>query len=158
MDSQSSDKRTKTPSARASRIALVVTVVVLTAAVTTAWWMDVGAPSDAYTVSVIRDGATIATFDSGALKSMEQKKIVAQNQDQEGPPLLSVLEAAGAGTFDSVMVKGAGLRDDGLIELNANQVDEDVVLDFAERGTVKVCGPKIAWEDRVRDVQVIEVR
>jgi len=158
MDSQSSDKRNMTPPARASRIALVVTVVVLAAAVTTAWWLQSRAPQDAYVVRVTHGTTTVAKFNADALHALEQRAIVAQGQDQEGPSLLDVLDAAGIKSFDSVVVRGAGLRDDGLIELGAAQVGHDVVLDFAERGTTKVCGPNIAWEDRVRDVQVIEIR
>lgn len=143
---------------KAPRIALVVTVVVLAATVTTAWVLERRASPDAYTVTVIHDGTQAAAFDLESLKSMEQKAIVAQGQEQEGPPLLVVLEAAGIDTFRSVIIRGAGLRDDGYIELSAAEVDEDVVLDFSNRGTAKVSGPQIAWEDRVRDVQVIEVR
>jgi hypothetical protein len=60
--------------------------------------------------------------------------------------------------FDSVTVTGLGVRDDGRIVLSRAQVDQDVVLDVAERGTTKLCGPNIAYEDRVRDVERIEVR
>jgi hypothetical protein len=81
-----------------------------------------------------------------------------QGQLQEGPALLEVLRQAGVEEFDSVVVRGMALRDAGVIELGRDEVDEDVLLDFAIRGTVKLCGPQIGWADRVRDVEEIEVR
>ena len=51
-----------------------------------------------------------------------------------------------------------GIRDEGYITLTRSQVRPDVLLDFAERGTVKLVSPRLAWEDRVRDVTGIEVR
>jgi hypothetical protein len=41
---------------------------------------------------------------------------------------------------------------------NRDEIDEDVLLDFALRGTTKLCGPDIPWERRVRDVERIVVR
>jgi hypothetical protein len=41
--------------------------------------------------------------------------------------------------------------------LTAAEVSEDVILDIANRGTVKIVGPRIAWDDRVRDVTDIIV-
>jgi hypothetical protein len=36
-------------------------------------------------------------------------------------------------------------------------VTDEVLLDIANRGTVKVVGPDISWDDRVRDVTEIVV-
>jgi len=54
-------------------------------------------------------------------------------------------------------VRGPGVRDDGLLVLERDQLTGDVVLDFANRGTVKIAGPDIAWADRVRDITELEV-
>jgi hypothetical protein len=55
-------------------------------------------------------------------------------------------------------VRGAGIRDDGHLTLTAAQAAQHVVVDFTERGTVKVCGPDLLRPDWVRDVISIDVR
>ncbi len=73
--------------------------------------------------------------------------------------MLAVLEAAGVGRdFSELEITGMGLRDGGRLLLTAAQVDEGVLLDFAERGTVKVVSPELSWRERVRDVVEIAVR
>jgi hypothetical protein len=145
---------------RKQKIAFAVTAVALLTAVTVAWSLQVSSEVDGggYAVDVVRDGAVLETFDVEALAALGMRKVVTQGQQQEGPPLLAVLGAAGVTDFDSVTVTGLGVRDDGRIVLSRAQVDQDVVLDVAERGTTKLCGPNIAYEDRVRDVERIEVR
>jgi hypothetical protein len=143
-----------------TRILLVVAAV-LVLVVGAAWALELTSGSgddDPYTITIMRDGEVLAVFDLEALKAMESRRIVMQASWQEGPPLLTVLEAAGVDQFDSVLVRGLGVRDSGRIELSRDEVTEDVLLDFALRGTTKVCGPDIAWADRVRDVDLIEVR
>jgi hypothetical protein len=54
-------------------------------------------------------------------------------------------------------VRGAGLRDKGSLSLTAAQVRRKVQLDFADRGTVKVCGPSLYHAEWVRDVVSIDV-
>jgi hypothetical protein len=100
----------------------------------------------------------VADYDITALKGLEWRKVRMQGQEQEGPPLLRMLEDAGISEFAVVVVSGPGVRDDGRIELSAEDIDEDVLLDIAARGTAKLCGPEITWDDRVRDVHTIEVR
>lgn len=158
MDLQSGASSGAPGSGRSPVIALVVTVAILLAAVTTAWLLEISAPEDVYSVTVFVDEQAVAEFSAQDLAAMEQVHIVAQGQNQVGPSLLSVLAAAGVDSFEGLVIRGQGLRDDGVIELTRSEVTPDVVLDFAERGTVKICSPKISWADRVRDVQVIEVR
>ena len=105
-----------------------------------------------------RDGQVAKVLDLDDLKSLPTRKVVMQDQEPEGPPLLALLNDAGIRSFERVKVVGLGVRDDGIIVLAANQVNDDVLLDIAVRGTTKLCGPDIAWGDRVRDVQRIEVQ
>jgi len=145
-------------SKRTQRIALVATAVLLGAAVATAWVVDIVTPDSAYTIKVVEDERVLAEYDIDALKQFEWRAVRMQGQLQEGPPLSDVLKASGVSSFDRVVVSGPGVRDDGIIELDADEIDEDVLLDIAVRGTAKLCGPNIEWEDRVRDVHTIEVR
>lgn len=141
-----------------ARIALVVTVVALAATVTVAWAIDLSTDDSGYRIEVVAEGAVLERFDLEDLTSMEARRVRMQLQTQEGPPLLAVLREAGVEEFRSVRVVGTGARDSGQIVLLRREIDQDVLLDIAARGTAKVCGPGIEWEDRVRDVTRIEVR
>jgi hypothetical protein len=116
-----------------------------------------GPGSDEYAIVVIREGTILARFTVNDLKEIGFVVVVIQGKPQDGPRLLSVLTAAGVDDFDRVRVSGMGVRDSGAITLRRDQISENVVLDLATRGTVKVVGPDIEWEDRVRDVTEIVV-
>jgi len=139
--------------------ALVATVVIIVAAVATAWALQsFGGSTSDYKVTVTRAGSVVGVFTLADIAKMPGRRVVMQGQAQEGPPLLAVLQQAGVERFEEVRIVGMGVRDDGLIVLSASEIDQDVLIDIAERGTTKLCGPDIAWADRVRDVERIEVR
>jgi hypothetical protein len=151
-------KRTLT---RKQTVVLWAIAVTLVAAVALAWSLEYFASQsdeDVYTVSVVRDEEVVRVFDLEELRDFDTRQMEMQGEVQEGPPLLDVLGEAGVTDFSSVTIVGAGLRDSGRIVLKSGDIDENVLLDFSSRGTVKVCGPEIVWEDRVRDVERIEVR
>jgi hypothetical protein len=141
---------------------ITAAVLVLVAVVATAWLLDFvargSAVAESYRVTVSMDSEELAVFSLDDLRAIESRRVVMQGQVQEGPPLLAVLRAAGVDRFDTVVIRGMGLRDEGILSLKNSEVDEDVLLDYAIRGTVKLCGPDIAWGYRVRDVEEIEVQ
>jgi hypothetical protein len=140
---------------------LVMVVGVLALVLVAAWGLDLmqgGSAASDYRVRVVHDDEVLAVFSLDDLRAMESRRVVMDGQLQEGPALLDVLSAAGVEEFDAVVVRGMGVRDKGQLELKRADVNEDVLLDFAIRGTVKLCGPEITWVDRVRDVEEIEVR
>lgn len=114
--------------------------------------------SDAeYVVVVIRDGEVLERFTMDDMRDLDMATVEVLGKTEEGPTLLAVLKAAGVTEFSRVYIGGMGIRDDGSIVLTRAQVTGEVLLDIANRGTVKVVGPDIAWEDRVRDVTEIVV-
>jgi hypothetical protein len=120
---------------------------------------DDGPPASVYSVAVTRDGELLRTFAVAELQALPTATFTAEGKVQEGPTLLSVLDAAGVGGgFDEVEITGMGIRDEGRLVLAADAVDDTLVLDFAERGTVKVVSPELSWRERVRDVVEIAVR
>jgi hypothetical protein len=120
---------------------------------------DDGPPVSVYSVAVTRDGELLRTFAVADLEALPTVSITAEGKAQEGPSLATVLEAAGVDDdFSEVEITGMGLRDGGRLLLTAAQLDEGVLLDFAERGTVKVVSPELSWRERVRDVVEIAVR
>jgi hypothetical protein len=110
-----------------------------------------------YTVAVLRGGDVLRRFTPADLRRLPQVTITADGKEQDGPTVHAVLSAAGVTDFDRLEVRGMGLRDDGRLTLAARQVGEDLVLDFTDRGTLKVVSPDLDWGDRVRDVTELRV-
>jgi hypothetical protein len=143
-------------------------VVLVVAAVLAAWGLQAryaggagsskGDPAPAYSIAVKRDGRLLKTYDLAALRALPQSRVVIDGKQQTGPSLTVVLKDAGAGRFDSVEVRGAGLRDKGSLTLTAADVLKGVQIDFSDRGTVKVCGPGLYHAEWVRDVISIDAR
>ena len=109
-----------------------------------------------YAITVLHDGKKLKRYDLAALRALPQTRLVIDGKEQTGPALTTLLSDAGATTYTSVAVRGAGLRDKGSLTLTATQVDQHVQLDFSDRGTVKVCGPKLYHAQWVRDVISID--
>ena len=110
-----------------------------------------------YSIAVQRDGATLTTYGLAALHELPQARIVIDGKEQTGPSLRMLLQDAGAARYETVVIRGAGLRDKGSLTLTAAQVRRQVQLDFSDRGTVKVCGPDLYHAEWVRDVLSIDV-
>ncbi|MGE5230083.1 MAG: hypothetical protein ACM3MJ_10235, partial [Deltaproteobacteria bacterium] len=107
---------------------------------------------------VRQGGEVLKGYDLAALHSLPQVSMVIDGSEQDGPLLRTVLEDAGAASFAAVDIVGAGIRDAGRLTLTVDEVDRDVLLDFSERGTVKVCGARLDREEWVRDVVSIDAR
>lgn len=110
-----------------------------------------------YVVKVVRDGAVLRSFTPAQLRELPQAAVVADGKEQDGPTVAAVLRAAGVQDYVTLEIRGMGLRDAGRLRLAAAEVDDDLVLDFSDRGTVKVVSPDLSWGDRVRDVTELRV-
>jgi len=165
---------TEAPSGRSdgrarSRQRVLVVAAALVVVVAGAWLLEravngsAGGPSGppappAYSVRVTRDGAELKTFTVDDLRGLPQASEEVDGKLQEGPSLPAVLVAAGVGTsYESLVITGLGVRDDGRLRLPAARVNEAVLLDFSDRGTMKVVSPALDWSERVRDVVEIAV-
>jgi hypothetical protein len=152
---------------RTARLTGLAAILVL-AAVLAAWGLQAryadGAgsskddPAPSYSVAVRQGGTTLASYDLAALRALPQSRVVIDGKEQTGPLLATLLEDAGVGSYDAVLVKGAGLRDKGSLTLTPDQVRQRVQIDFSDRGTVKVCGPRLYHAEWVRDVLSIDAR
>ena len=108
-------------------------------------------------IAVVEGSRVLRTFTMDDLRELGVRRVIMQGKPETGPTLLSVLTAAGVSRFSSVTVVGLGARDSGRLTLERAVLDRKVLLDLANRGTAKVCGPHIAYDGRVRDVIRIEV-
>jgi hypothetical protein len=149
-----------------ARVTLAVVALVLVASVAAGWFFEnrpapppaVAPALGTYRVLVTRGGRELASFDLASLQALGSKSVTVQGGVESGPPLLDVLRSAGVTSFSVITILGAGTRDTGRLELSAADVGPDTVLDVAKRGTVKVAGPSIPRDKRVRDVTEIQVK
>jgi hypothetical protein len=116
-----------------------------------------GDPAPAYSIAVRQGGKTLRTYDLTALHALPQTRVVIDGKVQTGPSLSALLSDAGVTGYREVVVSGAGLRDKGRLVLTSAQVKQRVQIDFADRGTVKVCAPSLYHAQWVRDVLAIDV-
>jgi hypothetical protein len=113
----------------------------------------------AYTVTVQRDGTTLKRFTAAQLHALPQTHIMSDGKSQDGPSLATVLKAAGVrGAYAALDIRGVGVRDGGRLTLPAAKVTPKTILDFSDRGTLKVVSPSLSFRERVRDVTAIIVR
>jgi hypothetical protein len=108
-------------------------------------------------IAVAEGSRVLRTFTMDDLRKLGVRRVVMQGKPETGPTLSSVLSAAGVHEFASVTIVGLGVRDSGRLTLARAAIDRNVLLDLANRGTAKVCGPDIPYDKRVRDVVRIEV-
>ena len=103
---------------------------------------------------VVRPDGTAVPFGVAELQKLQLVTIMSDSQPQEGPSLGAVLAAAGVETYTRVTITGA----DGTRTFNAADVTPDLILDFNDRGSVKLVSPTLAKADRLRDITRIEVQ
>lgn len=108
---------------------------------------------DAIFTVVQADGSAKA-FTLADLRALPMTSILADGSPQEGPALLAVLEAAGVSDFTEVTLTGV----DGIKSLTHDEVTPEVVLDFNNRGSVKIVAPDWPRDARIRDITQIDVK
>jgi hypothetical protein len=108
-------------------------------------------PAEALFQLVRPDGA-IVNFAMADLKKLPLTSIMVGAKAEEGPALLEVLKAAGVTDFKQVTVSG-----DGSLTLTKAQITPQVVLDFSNRGTVKIAGPDLPIPSPAKDLTLIKV-
>jgi hypothetical protein len=65
-----------------------------------------------------------------------------------------VLNSVGITEFKDVTIRG----ETGSITLSKDEVDSNVVLDFSNRGTLKLTSPQLPIPSPVQDIMMIEVK
>lgn len=110
-----------------------------------------------YSITVYNGSRFIKRFTLTDLRRLAQTSFTWEGKAQNGPALATVLKAAGIGGYASLAIKGMGLYDSGHLTLTAAQAAAGVVVAFNQRGTTKICGPKLSRDAWVRDVTEIHV-
>jgi hypothetical protein len=113
----------------------------------------VQAQSNALFVIIKPDGSKFdVTLD--AVKKLPLAQITVEGKVQEGPKLLDILSLAGVTDFSEVTITGSGAPS----TLKREQVDDNTVLDFSNRGTMKLATTYIAKADWTKDITEIAVK
>jgi hypothetical protein len=109
-----------------------------------------------YAVVVRSGGRTAGRFDVPALKALPQTDVATPQsqgkQVQHGPLVRTVLARAGVQQFSRLRVVGP----DGSETFTAVEIDQQVVLDFDNRGTVKLAGANLPQARWVHDVTELD--
>ncbi len=111
------------------------------------------AASNALFQIVKADGEKFAvTLD--ALKALPLAQITVDGKVQEGPKLIDILALAGVTDFTEVLLTGSSSP----VALTRVQVDDNTILDFTNRGTVKLATTYIPMPDWTKDISEITVK
>lgn len=113
-----------------------------------------------YAIKVFLNDTQIASLRLDDLLQLPQVTVSAGDKDQEGPTLLSVLDLAGVGEFSEVTVVGLTRGRIGSAELvlKKDQITDEVILDKTNKGTTKLCGPDIDYNQWIIDVSKLVVK
>lgn len=93
-------------------------------------------------------------FDLKRLESLPLVSFLSEGNPQEGPSLKSILNSAGLSEFQELKITGR----EGTRSISKTQVTDSLILDFDNRGGVKLVSPEMRHDDRLRDVNRIEVQ
>jgi hypothetical protein len=89
-----------------------------------------------------------------AVKKLKLAQITIEGKVQEGPKLLDVLSLAGVTDFTEVTITGSSAPS----TLKREQVDDNTILDFSNRGTMKLATTYIPKADWTKDITQITVK
>lgn len=103
---------------------------------------------------LVKTDGTKIPFLMKDLKNLPLTTIFADGSPQEGPSLLAVLKSAKVDDFKEVVVTGR----EGTKKLARSELTEQLVLDFNNRGSVKLASPTMPRDERIRDITRIEIK
>ena len=117
-----------------------------------------GSQGTAYTVTVRSGGNAVGHFDLTGLRALPAVDVATPQsqgkQVQHGPLVRTVLARAGVQQFSQLRVVGL----DGAQTFSSAEIDDQVVLDFDNRGTVKLAGAHLSQDRWVRDVTELDAQ
>lgn len=88
-----------------------------------------------------------------AVKSLPLASLTVEGKVQEGPKLMDILKLAGITDFVEVTLTGSSTA----VTLTREQVDDNTILDFSNRGTMKLATtyiPKANWTKDITEIVV----
>ena len=99
------------------------------------------------------DGAELGITLSD-LHGLPAAQITVDGRVEDGPRLSDVLKLAGVTEFSEVTLTGSASP----ITLTRAQVDDNTILDFTNRGTMKLATTHVAKPDWTKDITLVTVK
>lgn len=99
-------------------------------------------------IPVLDDNKPIAYLDSRVLEQLGDK-------DPKGPPLIAVLNAAGAEEYDEIIIRG--VDDDSVYSLHREQLNDNLVCSLNGDGTADLINQRTS-QVLVKIIKEIEVK
>lgn len=136
-------------------LSLLITLVILLAACAApaATQAPTAQPAAPSLFQIVKpDGAKFAVT-LEAVKKLPLAQITVEGKVQEGPKLMDILSLAGITDFTEVTLAGNSAS----TTLTRAQVDDNTILDFSNRGTMKLATtyiPKANWTKDITEIMV----
>jgi hypothetical protein len=89
-----------------------------------------------------------------AVKALPLSQLTVEGKIQEGPKLLDILSLAGVTDFSEVTITGSSAPS----TLTRAQVADNTILDFSNRGTMKLATTYIPKAEWTKDITAITVK
>lgn len=102
---------------------------------------------------IVRPDASVFDMTLAAVKGLKLTSLTVEGKVQEGPSLKDVLGLAGITEFSEVTLNGSSAS----VTLTFDQVDANTILDFSNRGTMKLATtyvPKAEWTKDITEIVV----
>jgi hypothetical protein len=114
------------------------------------------APTRASSVlfQIVKPDGTKFDVTLDAVKALPLAQITIEGKVQEGPKLSDVLALAGITDFTDLTITGSSAP----TTLTRAQVDDNTILDFSNRGTMKLATTYIPKADWTKDIKEITVK
>lgn len=116
--------------------------------------VSVEPPAVAAVFQVVKADGSKFDVTLDALKKLPLANITVDGKVQEGPKLMDVLKLAGVTDFTEVTFTGSSAP----ATLTREQVDDNSILDFSNRGTLKLATTYIPMPDWTKDITTITVK
>lgn len=108
--------------------------------------------ADTVFVVVKADGQKIP-FSMQDLKKLPLTTIFADGNPQEGPSIPALLKEVNTNEYQFLAITGR----EGTNKLQKVEITDQLILDFNNRGSVKLVSPTMKHDERVRDITLIEI-
>lgn len=103
---------------------------------------------------IVKPDSTKFAVTLDAVKALPLTQITVEGKAQEGPKLADILALAGVTDYAEIIISGSSAS----CTLTKAQVDDNAILDFSNRSTMKLATIYIPKSDWTKDITEITVK
>jgi hypothetical protein len=134
--------------------ALFLLIFLLSACASAAKTAEPVQPQPAALFKIVKPDGSKFDVTLDAVKKLTLAQITVEGKVQEGPKLLDILSLAGVTDFTEITLTGSSAP----CTLKHEQVDDNTLLDFSNRGTMKLATTYISKAEWTKDITEITVK